>query len=467
MLDPHSLRGRLTLAYTLALVLALSLFAVFAFVTIDRGQRIALDAQLSTSARAVLAGVESRSGTIAPEETDAGQLGRLLGGKADAAMWQVGGALVLSSGDAVVPGLRERALRANVPMTESITAGDERVRAMLGPVTAGGVKIGAFAVWRDDDGIERLDGTVGLAFAVAIPLLAMLAVIFGSTIARRALVPLDRVAVLASEIEARDLSARLRMPVRDDELGRFAAAFDRMLDRLEHAFARERRFTGDASHELRAPLSVIRAEAEIALRQDRSTVEYQRVLGTIIAETDALETTTRDLLSIARAETDGAGDVPIAVGDLIAEVVRRGQLLGGVRGVRVESVGHISGCVRGSFGTLTRALLAIVHNALKYAAKGGLVRVDVDPDRADRVAIVIRDDGPGFSALALSHAFERFWRDDPKRDGSGLGLAIARAVVIAHGGTIGIKNAPDGGGVVRVRLPLVSISRRAAENASA
>lgn len=289
VLDPQSLRGRLTLAYTLALVLALSLFAVLAIVTIDRAQRTALDAQLATSARAVLAIVDSRSGKIAPEETDAEKLGRLLGGKADAAMWQADGALVLSSEDAVLPSLRERALHSKLSMTQSFRDGDEHMRALVGPVIASGIPVGAFAVWRDDEGIETLDRTVSIAFAVAIPLLAVLAVLLGSTIARRALRPLDRVAVLASEIEAHDLSARLRMPKRDDELGRFAAAFDRMLDRLEGAFARERRFTSDASHELRAPLSVIRVEAEIALRSERSAEEYQRVLGTIISETDALE----------------------------------------------------------------------------------------------------------------------------------------------------------------------------------
>ena len=464
MPDRHSLRGRLTLAYTLALVLALSLFAVFAVVTIDRAQRSALDAQLATSARAVLAIVDSRSGKIAPEETDAGKISRLLGGKADAAMWQADGALVLASEDAVLPSLRERALRAKLPLTESFSDGEEHMRALVGPVIASGVPVGAFAVWRDDEGIETLDRTVGIAFAVAIPVLGVLAVLLGSTIARRALMPLDRVAVLASEIEAHDLSARLRMPKRDDELGRFAAAFDRMLDRLERAFARERRFTSDASHELRAPLSVIRVEAEVALRSERSAEEYQRVLGTIISETDALEASTRDLLRIARAESDGAGDAPIDVGDLIADVVRRGRLLGSVRGVAVESVGQVHGCVRGSLTALTRALLAIVHNALKYAPEGGHVRVVVDYDE-DRVAIAICDDGPGFSALALSRAFERFWRDDPRRDGSGLGLAIARAVVIAHGGTIGVENAVRGGGVVCLRLPLIAATRRTVERA--
>jgi two-component system OmpR family sensor kinase len=227
-----------------------------------------------------------------------------------------------------------------------------------------------------------------------------------------------------------------------------------MLDRLQHAFDRERRFTSDASHELRAPLSVIRAEADLALRKERTAAEYRAALETIASEADALEALTRDLLTVARADA-GAVAVPLTAIDLsavAADAVARLAVLAHERGVRVHVDAAPNALVRGERDGLERAVITVLHNAIKYASPNGTVGVRV-MHNGDAVELCVSDDGRGFSAEALQRAFDRFWREARTLPGSGLGLAIAKATVERFGGTIAIANGAGSGGIVRVRFP--------------
>ena len=455
MLNPNTLRGRLSLAYASALVLALVAFAALALAVLDGAQRRALDAQLATTARAALALVDASSTTIALEPSDRDQFRSIVGAKASSALFRADGAVAISTTYAIPAPISRGALESSAPEYRTVEIGGEVLRLYTAPIVRRRLRIGAIAVWGDADSIASLDRSVMLAFALAIPLLAVLAVLAGTAIARRGLAPLDRIAGLASEIEAHDLSERLDLPPRSDELGRLAATFDRMLERLQHAFDRERRFTSDASHELRAPLSVIRAEADLALRKERTAAEYRAALETIASEADALEALTRDLLTVARADAR-ADDAPLAPTDLsavAADASARLAVLAEKRGVRVRVDAQPNAAVRAQHDGLERAVITVLHNAIKYAAENGTVSVRVARD-GDAVELCVSDDGRGFSTEALDRAFDRFWRDDEARTlpGSGLGLAIAKATVERFGGTITIANAAGGGAVVRVRF---------------
>jgi len=456
MLDPSTLRGRLALAYAAALVVALVAFAALALAVLDGAQRRALDAQLATTARAVRALVDSSGSSIVLEPSDRAAFGSIVGAKADSAIVLDGGGIAISSTYAIPPPISLRATASLAPRYDSVDTGGEKLRVFTEPIVRRGTRLGAIAVWRDADSIAVLDRSVALAFAFAIPVLAILAALAGGAIARRGLAPLDRIASLASEIEAHDLSERLDLPPRADELGRLAATFDRMLDRLQRAFDRERRFTGDASHELRAPLSVIRAEADLALRKDRTPDEYRRALATIASEADALEALSRDLLTVARADANGAAAerTPVDLGTVAAEAVQRLAVLAAERNVHVEAHTVPHAIVLAEREGLERAVITVLHNAIKYASAAGAVKVRVTRD-GDTVELCVSDDGRGFSEEGLRRAFDRFWRDDEARalPGSGLGLAIAKAAVERFGGTIAIANGADGGAVVRVRFP--------------
>jgi signal transduction histidine kinase len=338
----------------------------------------------------------------------------------------------------------------------STTVGDwfAAERVLVRPIVAdGGATVGTLVLWESPRPILELDARLALAFAVMIPALALVAVLAGSEIARRGLRPLDAMSAVAAEIEGHDLSRRIGTRGLPDELARLASAFNRMLERLESAFARERRFTADASHEVRAPLSVMRAEADLALMRERSGAEYRSTLERIAGEADRLEALTRDLLAVARAEV--TAPVPGAVADLAVvanDVVDRLRLVaerrGSTLGADVEPA-----LVRGDPASLARVTVSLVQNALKHGRPGGAVTVGV---RAEDhwATLVVRDQGDGFSPEALEHGLERFWQADPARtgDGAGLGLAIAQAVVAAAGGSVALGNARDGGAEVTVRL---------------
>ena len=456
MLSPNTLHGRLTLAYASALVVALVAFAALALFVLDGAQRRALDAQLDTTSRAVLALVDANSSSIALEPSDRGQFAAIVGAKANSAIFRDDNTTAISSTYTIPAPISLRARASTAPRYDTVEIGGEVLRVFTAPVMRRGSRIGSIAVWRDADSIAELDRSVALAFAFAIPMLAALAVFAGGAIARRGLAPLDRIAALASEIEAHDLSARLELPPRADELGRLAATFDRMLDRLQRAFDRERRFTSDASHELRAPLSVIRAEADLALRKERTAAEYRAALETIASEADALEALTRDLLTVARADANGAAFplAPIDLSDVAKDAVQRLAVLAAERSVHVTVDAAANATVLAERDGLARAVVTVLHNAIKYAADSGTVDVRVARD-GDFVELRVSDDGRGFSEEGLRRAFDRFWRDDETRAlaGSGLGLAIAKTAVERFGGTIAIANGAGGGAVVRLRFP--------------
>ena len=322
MIDPRTLRGQLTLAYAAALLVALIAFAAATLALVDRTQRATLDERLGIAAHAIGAVVEQRNGRPALDTTDRGQFARIVGTRLNGAILARSGDPVISTVVEVPDSIRALVREGLSKRTETVAIGGDQVRVTELPVPSSGAPSGAAVVWADLDYVDELDRRLALAFAFTIPIVAAFAVVAGSAVAARGLRPLVTMAQVASEIEAHDLSRRLAIPPRDDELGRLVVTFDRMLDRLQEAFVRQRRFTSDASHELRAPLSVIRAEADLMLRKRRTPEEYERALRAIAAQADDLEALTRDLLAAARAESENGtrSEVDLAaVADAAAE----------------------------------------------------------------------------------------------------------------------------------------------------
>ena len=453
MLDPSTLRGRLTIWYTGALSVALIAFAVFSLITIDSLQRAALDERLATTAAAAASLIDPTHGHVVMDASDRRQFHRVTSGRVAGAVFDDDGRLVIETGSLIPEEIRRAVRRVHSESALSVQGDEEQLRVRLTPLIFYGRQAGTLALWHDDAAIAAIDHRLVTIFAIAIPLVVALAIIAGGVLARRGLAPLNRIVGLASEIEARDLTRRLALPNRNDELGRLAATFDRMLERLQHAFERQRQFTSDASHELRAPLAVIRAEGEVALREQRSAAEYRDALAAMVDEAKALEALTSELLTAARAEHEAR---PIAtavdMGEVVDDVVQRFLVVARERGVTIKPRIELDATVLAARSELERVAFTIVHNATKYAQR----RVDVQVAAVDGAAeLQVADDGPGFSPSALERAFDRFWRDDTARNepGSGLGLTIAKAIVERGGGEIALSNAQTGGAVVRVRLP--------------
>jgi signal transduction histidine kinase len=461
VIDPRTLRGQLGLAYAAALLLVLILFAAATLALVDGIQRATLDERLQTAARAAAAITDQRNGKVAIDANDRAQFPRVVGARLDAAIFDRDRNTVASTVVLVPQAIRDLAARASAGVT-TLRSGDVTLRAVRVPVPPGRAPAGAVVVWRDLDDVDDLDHRLALAFAFAIPVVAALAVLAGGAVAARGLRPLIALAQIASEIEAHDLSRRIAIPSRDDELGRLCMTFDRMLDRLQDAFDRERRFTSDASHELRAPLSVIRAEADLMLRRARTPAEYERALRSIAAQADELEALTSDLLAAARGDAvDGAAG-PCDLAPVAAAAAKQLEPLARERGITLRRDLCAHAWVSGSESALRRTVVCLLHNAISHARAGGVVTV-----RVERTPVAIRlsvaDDGPGFTPEALVHATERFWRDDPtaprarvhpRPAGTGLGLSIAEAIVTSAGGTLLLANRPEGGALVVAAFPV-------------
>ncbi len=279
--------------------------------------------------------------------------------------------------------------------------------------------------------------------------------------ARRALVPIDRMASQVAAISPDRLHERLAAHAVDDELAHLAQVFNGLLARVEEAFERLRRFTADASHELRTPLAAIRSVGEVGLQRSSSPAALRDVIGSMLEETNRLTVLVDSLLDLARADraTLELQRAPLAVLSLVRDATGIVDVLVEDKGQRLELSGDAGAMVSGDAVLLRQALVNVVHNAVKYSPVGGVIRVDVRRTADRHVVIEVADTGPGIAAEHQPRLFDRFYRVEQERSrdgaagGAGLGLSIARWTVEAHGGTIAVESVPGDGATFRITLP--------------
>lgn len=295
---------------------------------------------------------------------------------------------------------------------------------------------------------------------ISLPFLVVLAGIGGNYISRRAIEPVDRITTSVREITASNLSERLPVPDTGDELHRLSETLNSMLDRIESSFNRNRQFTADASHELRAPLTLIQSAAEYALRRERDRGELLDALREILRESKRTGEMLSNLLALARSDANAntldtaVVDLRSVLADLQSNVGPWAESKG--QNIRFEMPpGPIE--VKGDQVSLRQLVLSLIDNAVKYTPAGGSVNVGLNAEDGSAV-ITVRDTGIGISADQLPHIFDRFWRADQVRSrdvgGAGLGLSIARAIAEKHGATISAESELDKGTSFIVKFPL-------------
>jgi two-component system OmpR family sensor kinase len=292
-------------------------------------------------------------------------------------------------------------------------------------------------------------------FGIALTLLAVAAAFgMGWRLAGVALRPTAEITAQAEAIREGTLSPRITAHADVDEFARLVRVLNEMLTRLDLALNIQRRFTADASHELRGPLTALRGELDLALKREREPAQYRETLERCRGEVIRLTRLATDLLTLARTET---GLVAQEASELdlftIAErVAERYRAAAAARGVRVLLRGDPAP-VEGDPALLERAVSNLVDNAVKYAPAGSAV--DVDLRTGAEVVLTIRDRGPGIPAEDAQQLFNRFFRGTSEGEatgGTGLGLALARAAAEAHGGHLEFLG-NDPGAVFRLTLP--------------
>jgi heavy metal sensor kinase len=364
-----------------------------------------------------------------------------------------------------------RAQRGQISL-ETLTFNGETVRMIVVPVrgfnaqTQTQENLYAFQMAYSTERVEDALNFLIQALLLIAPLAIVLSALTGYILAGRALQPVSEITRLASQIDADELGSRLDLDLPDDELGRLARTFNLMLERIDLGFQRQRQFTGDAAHELRTPLALMRSQIDLAMTQAESTAEYREALAALDGDVGRMTSLVSTLLSLARADAGGLvpNREPTDLAELVRDVAEQLDTIAAEHDLRISTVTQP---VTASIDTdmIIQVLVNLVDNAIKNTPAGGRITItasltsDGVPDANGAMArISVADTGVGIAPEHLPHIFDRFYRVDHgrarSRGGTGLGLAICQAIVHAHNGQITAASEEGKGSTFTLTLPL-------------
>ena len=338
--------------------------------------------------------------------------------------------------------------------------GEEPLRMVSIPVPSSGARLAVQVAGSLDDANHLLAAATVLFGAMALALLAAVG-LAGEMLTRRVLGAIDDVVDQAHSIGEASLHQRLPHPGTQDEIGRLVDTLNAMLDRLEHGYDAQRRFTADASHELRSPLSRLRTEIEITLRRPREAPEYVDALASCLDEVRRLTTLVEELLMLTRLDVGQERNAveTVALNPLVRAAAQRLEKAAAQRGIRIVFDEGVAVQARVAAGPVDMVLANLLDNAVKFSPPGSSISVHVARE-GEHAIVGVADAGPGIGVEDLPHLFERFYRGAQARAGEapgfGLGLALSQAIVHAYGGSIAAQNRPQGGALFLLRLPASS-----------
>jgi signal transduction histidine kinase len=451
----RSLRARITVAATVLFSLTLVLAGVILLVTVGRSLVNTLDSSAARTGSEVAALVQS--GRL-PEQLLAGSGGVSLVQVVDgsnrvvAASPGADGAVSLLQSDEL-----QRARTGKPLIIDGARASSDvpfRVVAVRADVNGGQrTVLVATDLGRVLDSSRLLERSLLLGAPLAIAAMALLTWwIVGLTLR-----PVDALRRGAAQLSAAGLSrSRLPVPAAEDEIHSLATTLNDMLDRLDTATAKQRRFVGDAAHELRSPIASLRLQLEVAGRLGESA-ELRELTTDALIDVERLTTLIDDLLTLARSDERGSmrARTPVRLDQLACAVIasyREARVP-----VTLESADPVTVIADGD--GLHRVLVNLIDNGVRYARSAVQLAISTDagPDATTWASLSVRDDGPGVPANKRERVFDRFYRLDTARaradGGTGLGLAIVREIVTAHGGTVTLHDNEPGLRVL-VTLPV-------------
>jgi two-component system, OmpR family, sensor kinase len=465
-------RIRLTLAFAGVLAVAIVVADIALYLALSRAETSAAADVLTSQAGTIASGIEDINGQVRfgggdlPTETQQGVA-------VEAAIVAPDGSVTQTPGQALsastLSGIATTARTKTTP-APPFSVRDSRGVPRLVYAESLQASQGVTAVLI----VSRSVGELQAALTQTILFLALLSVVvvlagtlLAHRLAGRILEPVRRIASTARSLSQHDLHRRVEVDVPPDELGELVQTFNGMLARLEASFESLRRFTADASHELRSPLALMRSELEGTLARTRTPAEYDQVLRGLEQEVEHMARMVDQLLMLARADvgTLRPAETNLDVADFLHETAARWRLTlspsggeqgGDLRRVRIEVNAPDSGSVWADPDLLRRLMDNLVDNAIRHTPEGTAVRLT--GARTSRGwNIDVQDKGPGVPDTARPVLFERFARTDGARardsGGAGLGLALSRAIAEAHGGSLELVDQNGAGATFRLFLP--------------
>ncbi len=300
--------------------------------------------------------------------------------------------------------------------------------------------------------IRAMVRRLGFFYLFIVPFILLAFAVGGYFFVKRSFKPVRKIVSTVNQITSNDLSLRIEAINSKDEIGQLTETFNSMIGRLESSFNSIKAFSGNASHELKTPLTVLRGEIEVALRRERNPEEYQAVLKTLLEETLALQVMVDDLLLLSRLEGDPAAiqKSVISLDSLLIEVYEEKLQSASRKDIaihlkRIETVPFTGNAV-----LLKRMLSNLIQNSIKYTGNGGSIGLSMYMETTGThktVRFTISDTGIGIEDKDVPYIFDSFFRVNHTREfdgneGSGLGLAIVKRIVILHDGTVTVDSEP-------------------------
>ncbi|HEV8373163.1 MAG TPA: HAMP domain-containing sensor histidine kinase [Actinomycetota bacterium] len=288
----------------------------------------------------------------------------------------------------------------------------------------------------------------------------------GWVIAGRVLRPIGRITSVARDIQVTDLSRRIELAGPDDELKQLADTFDAMLARLDAAFAAQRQFVADASHELRNPLAIIRTNVDVALADpDADPQDLRHTIIVVKRAGDRMSRLVDDLLALARRQEPTLEHERVDLGAAVAEASDDFLVPAEARGIVLDRAIAPEVVVIGDRDALKRAVANLLENAVRLAPASTRIKLATGSE-GGRAWIAVADEGPGIAAEDQQHVFDRFWRADKARSradgGTGLGLAIVRQIAESHDGHVRLHSKVGVGSTFVIWLPIAPAAREPA-----
>ncbi|MHB8694079.1 MAG: sensor histidine kinase [Solirubrobacteraceae bacterium] len=451
------MRRRIGFVAACAVAVAVVAAAIVSYIEVKDQLRSQVDASLLAEATSLkqtqnLEAVRTNIFTLPPAAGGPAPYAQLVAPNGQRAL--VTGGLLLPASNQV----RSAASGRSGVFLSDITVGGSHLRAITIPVsfTYAGGQTAAIQLARPLDGVDHILHTLRLILVLLCAGGVALAAVLGRLAATRVLAPLAEVTRTAEVIgETDDLSRRLNVHA-DDEVGQLAVQFNAMLETLQHSRSEldasvtaQRQLIADASHELRTPVTSLRTNIEVLLVSDHLDPEDRRqLLGDVVEQSDELTALVNDLIELARGDLRTDAKEDLRLDKIVEESVARSRrnapdviVRASLEPVAIEGVAE----------RLHRVINNLLDNAARHSPPGGVIDVKVN-----REGIVVRDHGTGIDEQDLPYLFDRFYRGANSRasQGSGLGLAIVKQVTEQHGGTVSAENAPDGGAIFTIKLPV-------------
>ncbi|HEV8575342.1 MAG TPA: ATP-binding protein [Dehalococcoidia bacterium] len=455
-----ALQLRLTLIYSVLLVLALATTGIAGYLIAAHRIYASVDDSLRLRAQAVTEALEPLGTELnaADVESNRGELEDLASTDLVFQVRGADGAVLYSSAQPASGSLPPPVQASSGFLTQDVRG--QSIRILYQPLVNGSARLATVEVGESLASANGALNEIRDIILIGSITAAILTSLSAYTLAGRTLRPVRKVAQVARDIEGTgDFSRRLDAPESSSEVTELVAAFNAMIERVENTLAHQKSFLADSSHELRRPLTVLRTNVDILAKHDLSPEERERCVSEIRAEAQLMSKLLADLLLLAREESQGFDRASVDLSRVCERAIAR-VTLGHRRRLTVEIEAGIE--VLGDRERLEQMVDNLLENAVQYSPAEEKVRLSLH--RSNGIArLAVSDSGPGIRANDLKHVFERFYRSEAARtsrpEGSGLGLSIVKYVAEAHGGTVSVTSGAEEGTRFLVDLPVAGSPR--------